>query len=643
MNPHTRHRIVTAVAAALPLIATALPASAQVRVNQSGGAHDANTRVGSDGSNDRNNGIDRRGQTVTGNQIVTGNVTGGRAFRGNVGYRDPLEFRGSISRPSDRFVRDSVGAPTRTQPSLGYQPLAFYGDDRATPPPLGFVRDGSTGGHRGIGQTTVATGVRNPAYQSTTQIFSAGSSLLRPSDLVFGGREPGGSQSILSASPLYGVRAIGEGPVLGVNDDPTRPFTTGTRDRFGINRGQIDRMQRELNEAGGADGQAGGADGAPNGAPPTPGTINPEARPQRSLGGGLDDGSASGAGASGRINADRLAGSVNTGQSLQRRLLVPPAQQSAQYRQLQQRLAQRQAAGTLTDEEANRQARLLARARDAAAAGGAGAPAGEGAGDAPGAGEPAPAVAPGPRGGAAVPPPDAPDAQPEPVPDDQPRPEADVPAPDAPAPAAEADVEELQPAAPAGEAAAEPLRIKSLAEGVEAKGLRELLASAEELMKAGKFASAIEKYGAAQQVAPNNPLIVLGRAHAELGATYYGRAEQSLRQAIEADPALLMGQYDLEAFVGSERLGFVVKDLKQIANTEAGAARPHLLLAYIAYSIPGNEPAAAQYLDAAAERSKGADPLIDLMRKNWNLPATPAATETPDADAPPAEEPEENK
>lgn len=640
MNPHTRHRIVTAVAAALPLFAAVLPASAQVRVNQSGRAHDANTRVGSDGSNDRNNGIDRRGQTVTGNQIVTGNVTGGRAFRGNLGYRDPLEFRGSISRPSDRFVRDSVGAPTRTQPSLGYQPLAFYGDDRATPPPLGFVRDGSTGGYRGIGQTTVATGVRNPAYQSTTQIFGAGSSLLRPSDVLFGGREPGGSQSILSASPLYGVRPIGEGPVLGVNDDPSRPSTIGTRDRFGMNRGQIDRMQQELNDAGGADDEANGADGAQDGAP-TPGIINPEARPQRSIGGGLEDGGSGGANAGGRINADRLAGSVNTGQSLQRRVLVPPAQQSAQYRQLEQRLAQRQAAGTLTDEEANRQARLLARARDAAA-GGAGAPAGEAAGNAPGADEPAPAAAPRRRGGAAVPPPDAPDGQPEPMPDDEPQPEADAPASAAPAPAAEADVEP-QPAAPAGEAAPEPLRIKSLAEGVEAKGLRELLASAEELMKAGKFASAIEKYGAAQQVAPNNPLIVLGRAHAELGATYYGRAEQSLRQAIEADPALLMGQYDLEAFVGRDRLGFVVKDLKQISNTEAGAARPHLLLAYIAYSMPGNEAAAAQYLDAAAERSKGADPLIDLMRKNWNLPATPAPAETPDAEAPDAEEPEENK
>jgi tetratricopeptide (TPR) repeat protein len=642
MSPHTRHRLLAAVAAALPLFAAAVPAPAQVRVNQNGRAHDANTRVGSDGSNDRNNGIDRRGQTVTGNQIVTGNVTGGRAFRGNLGYRDPLEFRGAISRPSDRFVRDSVGAPTRTQPNVGYQSTAYYGDDRATPPPPGFRQQGSTPGFTGLGQTTIQTNIRNPAYQSTTQIFGAGSTLLRPSDQVFDGRRDlDGPQSILTASPLYGVRPIGGGPVSGVND-AAGAETTGSRDRFRLNRGQIDNMQRELNEAGGDDA-AGGTDG-PAGAA---GGANSPARPQQPLNGALPDTSLRGGTRANQLSADRLAGSVETGQSLQRRTLVPPARQSAQYRQLQQRLAQRQGGRPLTDEEANRQARLLTRVarQTAPGAAAAAAPGADAAGD-PDNAAAAPAPEPGaalprqPRGDAAAPRVGAePEMEPGAAPENETAPDPEAPAPDAPAAA------EPQAAAPApANAAAEPLRIKSLAEGVEAKGLRDLLASAEELMKAGKFASAIEKYGAALEVAPNNPLIVLGRAHAELASTYYGRAEQSMRQAIEADPALLMAQYDLESFVGRDRLGFVVKDLKQVAQTETRAARPQLLLAYIAYSMPGHEAAAAQYLDAAAERSRRPDPLIDLMRKNWNLPAAPATPEAPDAEAPeapPADE--ENK
>src|SRR4051812_5794668 len=81
MNMRNRNRILTAaVAAGLPLVAFSLPASAQQRVNQDGRALDANTRVGSDGSNDPRNGLDRRDQTVTGNQVVTGNVSGNRSF-----------------------------------------------------------------------------------------------------------------------------------------------------------------------------------------------------------------------------------------------------------------------------------------------------------------------------------------------------------------------------------------------------------------------------------------------------------------------------------------------------------------------------------------------------------------------------------
>ena len=46
----------------------------------------------------------------------------------------------------------------------------------------------------------------------------------------------------------------------------------------------------------------------------------------------------------------------------------------------------------------------------------------------------------------------------------------------------------------------------------------------------------------ADLVAPNTPLVLLGRANVELGRTYYARAESSLRQAFMQDQALLMGQ-----------------------------------------------------------------------------------------------------
>lgn len=166
---------------------------------------------------------------------------------------------------------------------------------------------------------------------------------------------------------------------------------------------------------------------------------------------------------------------------------------------------------------------------------------------------------------------------------------------------------------------AKPPMISSLATGVQAKGLEQLLKDAEALMKEQKFVAAIDKYGTAQQVAPNNPLPLLGMANAELGASFYARAETHLRQAFDNAPALMMAQYDLRQFLGEERLAFVVKDLKEIANNEKASPRPLLLLAYIAYN-EGSDRMAAGYLDLAEKRTAGEDPIYKKLRDHWQLP-----------------------
>ena len=308
-----------------------------------------------------------------------------------------------------------------------------------------------------------------------------------------------------------------------------------------------------------------------------------------------------------RLSAQPLTAENQTQQGLTRELNIPPSQQSKTYAALQERLQLQQSGEPVSDEQANADLRRLTQAQGAEGADAAEAPTGQ-----------APA-GPGSRNRTAPP---AVKGQPAPKPGvAQPGAKADKPA--VPAAATKSPAPAAKPAVPAVKRPA-PLRIKSLAEGVQAKGLHDLLADAEELMRAGKFASAIDKYAAAEQVAPNNPLMRLGRAHAELGATRYGSAEQHIRDAIDADPALLMGQYDLEAFMGRDRLGFLITDLKQMAQTEATSPRPMLLLAYIAYGMPGQEAAASEYLNDAATRAIGADPLIESMKKHWVLDAAPA-------------------
>src|SRR3954452_18504994 len=95
--------------AAAGILATPHPVAAQYRSNNDGRALDANSRSGSGGQNDASPSAANRGQAVSGNQIITGNVTAGRQFRGPVPYSDPGSFRGPTagSFSSDRFVRQS--------------------------------------------------------------------------------------------------------------------------------------------------------------------------------------------------------------------------------------------------------------------------------------------------------------------------------------------------------------------------------------------------------------------------------------------------------------------------------------------------------------------------------------------------------
>jgi hypothetical protein len=667
MNTLTRNRLlVTAVAAALPLAVLSLPADAQTQVQQSGNALDANTRVSSGGSNEAVN----RNPTYTGNQLVTRNVTGGKGFRGPVGYTDPLDFRGPISSPSfDRFVRDSSGAPTRSNPSTNYatnNPTAFYGNRRATPPPPGYQAQSFTGGYfnTGAGQQTVGVGAMNPAYLGTSSSYNSQTSMLRPSGVVLGQGvdKETNEQQVLTASPLTGVMKMNAAAASGLTQPGTGLPGANSRnpaDRGRLTPAEIEQMRQELNDAA---KQQGGADNSGQPAANDPNAISQPLSAQpfdNSLANGTGEGTSNSrasaanarnqaganatanpnAGANGNKNANANAqantlnnllngGTVQTGQGVQQLSAVPPEQQSSQYAALQQRFQQQQQSGAgLTPEEANMQQRLLQQAQDAGEPPKPGQP-GEPANAAPG--QPG-AAAPGQPGepGAAAPIPLAGRRGPAGVP----RAAAKAPAaaeaakqPPAEAPANPAAPAE-KPAAPAAPApnGAEPLKIKSLADGVQAQGLHDQLQDAEQLMRQGKFTSAMQKYADAERIAPNNPLLRLGRAQAELGATRYGSAEQHLREAVAADPALLMGKYDLEAFYGRDRLAHVVGDLQNMAKNEPSSPRAPLLLAYIAYGKAGQESAAADYLAEAAKRAGKPDSLIETMRKTWTLPGAEAA------------------
>ena len=655
-----RRAAVLVAAGVLAAAGLAVPsASAQQRSQNDGRALDRNTRVGSDGRNEGgtvgggpNGAYGRNSPQVSGNQIITGNVTSGRHFRGPVGYSDPGAFRGitSGSFSSDRFVRDSAGAPTRYGPEVDLnRPSAYYGSGRAAPPPVGYVPTvGATGGYVPLDGAPAGTQGQLGLTRSYTRTLDP---TFRSGELVLPATTGSNEQSTLSASPLYGTRVWrpGESP----ND-----FLVGQRegrgaadraDRFRVDPNNIQRMRDEMNRAGlgATDDPQGGQPGAGDNQDPGQGGFqnNPGQNPQGNnqpggglrqplntgIGGPRDQQTAGGgpvaAGAlTSNINANAFQNSTTTGQGIRHNLLVPPTKQTPQLARLRRTYEQRQqGAGQPTDVQAARQFNMEIRAqRDAAGAG-----KGPGAGGAsdgkprPGFGGGLPAA---PRGAKAPADTDLPDAVPVPPAS------GEAPAPGATIPGATIPGATVpQPPPPA----ADPEKIGSIAEGVEAQGLRDVLKSAEDLMKEQQFEQAIQKFDVAQQVAPNNPLITAGRANAELAASYYRRAEMSLRDAVGRAPELVVAQFDLRSMIGEERLQVLVSDLKQLAEEDAKAVRPPLLLAYIAYNT-GNEAQAGTYLASAEQRAEADDALLKAWRRNWKIPAGDPAPE-------PAPAPDQNK
>ena len=653
-HPSTRRSVLTAaIAAALPLLVVTADSAAQQRINANGRALDANNRVGSGGQNPNDSGY-RAPQNVVGNDIVTGNVTGGKHFRGPVDYTDPGAFRGRTAGVQmDNFLRQSSG-PTQDS-RLAEETTRFYGQGRAAPPPPGFTESGGFGSGAYVpGAPAVNRSLSDQRVGAVD--FSQPYVLPAPGQLLLPGPvDPSAGQQYISASPLTGIRQINASDpdfFNGVANTQYNP-ATGRLDATAIQR-----MRDELNAAANA-GNPGAAQTLEN-REPLDSSLVPGAE------GTTGEGGANGAtGANGdnvadltgarpvqqqplqqanggpgaqrivqqRVNTAVAQGPNNleTGQGLRNRMteLVRPEDQSSVYAQLRRRHEEASADRNLSDAEAARAYNTARRAaEEQAKRGGATAnvPPAPGQPGQPGAGQPGQ-----PGGGlpGSAAPGDVAAGGPAPIP--QPPGPGDAPAPgivDYTARNEKLLKEGVDAEARKTRKVYQPVKVPSLATGVKGKGLADVLKNAENLMKEGKFTSALDQYDMAEQVAPNNPLTRLGRANAELGASYYARAEAHLRDVFQKNPELLAGQYDLTSMLGEQRLNVLVKDLKDIANREQKEARPVFLLAYIAYNT-GHEQNAEAYLDLADKRSGGQDPFFKLLRDNWALPTGGSPTTAP--------------
>lgn len=600
--------VVAAALAALPMAAST--ARAQYRLDTSH-ANDANNRLNSGGYNSSHDWLQPAGGNNT--QILTGNVTGLGYFHGNSQVFDPNQLQvNTETQASDQL--NAIAAPVNYgQRSTGqsvFEP--YYSTATVTQPPP-----------PGSAVITPNNTAYIPAPQITQQAADTrlGAVSLNPEAYM---PQPGQAASPvytpanadLTISPLYGDRGIelnDSTDMYGLsrfNNGLTQQPQAGAA----MDSNTLMQMRDELNSTAQTGQQVN-----PSGAASSAAQMQGVARADQNLAASQQLNNAlpsanlnASASISTALPSQSIGASLDTQQGLQQRLtlqLPPPGQQSSQIAALEQRERQLQAQAQqpMSDQQAsviyNQQLALrrqLAEATKQQSAAGVSTP-------------PQSYTPPSTPGVPALPPAPPPPSNP------QPSAAADqnsVAAPITPKPAEKPMAPMLQP----NTARQQPMVITSLATGVHSPSLANMLKSAEDQMRQGKFNEALDTYDTAAQVAPNNPMISLGRGFAELGASYYGRAERDIRRSIDAEPALLQGRYDLKGMLGEDRLTFVSRDLQDIYKSEKSSEQAAFLLAFLAHN-DGQDEQAVDYLNAAEQRSGGkADATINRMRQEWGLP-----------------------
>jgi hypothetical protein len=210
-----------------------------------GRALDANLRLGSGGLNIPGRSFTE--EVALRNAVVTGNVGGGRAFRGDVGYSAAGDFRGETG--SDdlfTFQRDSAYSGLATQGIRGITPLQFQMTESTAGQTLGVL--GELIIQRPSAAYTASTASGTDAESALTvdpygnlrgSLRSTSEFLLRNARFprLLGGlgrAEEGADQLYMTANPLIGVKAVTLGnPIFSIQERPDLMLPGGKRAKQG--------------------------------------------------------------------------------------------------------------------------------------------------------------------------------------------------------------------------------------------------------------------------------------------------------------------------------------------------------------------------------------------------------------------------
>ena len=143
----------------------------------------------------------------------------------------------------------------------------------------------------------------------------------------------------------------------------------------------------------------------------------------------------------------------------------------------------------------------------------------------------------------------------------------------------------------------------------------EIMASAETLMREGEYFTAIDEYARALVLKPRHPMALVGQMHAELGAGLWTSAAFHLRQNLVRYPELIATRYSQPVLPSTTRLQTIEKRLIDLGDESTRADAP-VLLAYLAYQQ--DKPVELQNALSDFERSSETNAkLAMVLRRIW--------------------------
>jgi hypothetical protein len=586
------------LAAALVALSGAPAALAQNALGD-GRALDANLRVGSGGRNP--DAIDFRSEVQFRNAIVTGNVPAAFAFRGDVGYSAADDFRGELgSNDFFEIQRDSFFSSIGTRDLGGIVALQTSLDLSVGGQLGGLSKNALIVNRSGVGATagTVRDSGRN--RPATLDIFGSVENIIRtPSDAII--RDGIERPSILGTAVdqrTGTTRYVGASDLMGVRDFSINDPSFGVTDR----RARNQAMQRLL-DADAATNDTPGVDTPPGlpgvtpSMPAIPGipeqidadtepTVSGQrVQPQRAnaayerLLSGLASASAE------RVQNTGLAQRAN--QPIETQTQDAPGAERATTNIAEQMAREAEALNALLDDirEGVSIENESTRATDAA-------------------GDPDPEADPDPESEG--------DAQPaDPI-------ERAMEIAERVLGATRVELEDL---APPG--AADPRYARHIEQGTAD-------------LRAGEWFRAEERFTAALQIAPGDPMAAAGRVNAQIGAGMYLSAGVNLRRLLRAYPELMAARFDESLLPGGERLDRIRGQLRDRTQRISPLSRDAaLLLAYLGIQTENPQDVydgLTRLRELTDMMDAEADPLDKVLRRAWLRAANemdPAATAAP--------------